>query len=113
MSMGHRISAINDSASVHNLPNARSSADSSFSLGKNGKGSPRTSRDTQDSVEDSVETAQQLCSVTNKNVGNNRATPPGKSSVKNSTQDLKPVIEFEDVSDQIELNDENIQELFH
>ena len=46
---------INDYASVHNLPNEKSSADSSFSLGKKGNGSPGPSRDTQDSAEDSVE----------------------------------------------------------
>ena len=41
VSLGHRISVINDYASVHNLPNEKSSADSSFSLGKKGNGSPR------------------------------------------------------------------------
>ena len=44
VSMGHRISAINDYAGVHNPPNVRSSADSSLHSGKKGKGSPKTSK---------------------------------------------------------------------
>ena len=40
VSLEHRISVINDYASVHNPPNGKSSADSSFSLGKKENGSP-------------------------------------------------------------------------
>ena len=40
VSMGHRISVINDYAGVHNPPNARSSADSSLDLGKKGERFP-------------------------------------------------------------------------
>ena len=36
-------------------------------------------------------------------------SPSQNSSIKNSAQNLKPIIEFEDVSDQIVLNDEDIQ----
>ena len=107
VSMGHKISVINDYASVHNPSNARSSADCKFSEGRKGKGSPSMSRNTQDSAGDSVETetSEQL------HVENNRATPPGpgKSSLKKSAQKLKPIIEYKDVSNQIELSDENIQ----
>ena len=40
-----------------------------------------------------------------------RATPPGpgKSSLKKSAQNLKPVFEYEDISNEMELNNENVQ----
>ena len=113
VSMGHRISVINEHASVHNPPKVRSSSDSSLRKLRSGekeKGSPKTSRDMQeDSAEDSLETAEQMHSVTNKVVRNNKASHPGKSSIKNSAQNFKAVIEFEDVSYQTMLNDKDIQ----
>ena len=39
VSLGHRISAINDYAGVHNPPNENSSADSFSNLGKKGNAS--------------------------------------------------------------------------
>ena len=62
----------------------------------------------EDSAEDSLDTAEQLCSIANK-VAGNKKSPPVKSSMKNSAQNLKPLIEFKDVSDQIVLNDEYIE----
>ena len=49
VSLGHRISAINDYTTVHNQPNENSSADSCSDLGNV---SPRTLRDMRDSAED-------------------------------------------------------------
>ena len=43
VSLGHRISDINDYAGAHNLPNEKSSADSFSNLGKKGNASPRPS----------------------------------------------------------------------
>ena len=115
VSLGHRITVINDYASVHNPPNEKSSADSSFSSGKKGNGSPRSSRDTQDSAEDSVEeiTEQPQGAVAN-NVENsfdrNKNSPPGESEfMTKKPQHFKPVIEYEDVNDQIELTNKDIQ----
>ena len=97
---------------MHNLPKGKSSSDSSLSKlksGKKGKGSPKTSGDKQeDSAEDSLETAEQLCSLSNK-IAAEKKNPPVNSSINNSAQNLRPVFEFEDVSDQILLNDEDIQ----
>ena len=51
---------------------------------------------------------QNICVLYQIKVIGNKASPPGKSSIKNTAQKFKPVIEYEDVSDQIELNDEDI-----
>ena len=45
VSLGHRILAIHNYASVHNPPNKESSVDSSFSIKRRGNHSPRHSRD--------------------------------------------------------------------
>ena len=50
VSLGHRISAINDYACVNDLPNECPSADS---CSDSGNDSPRTVRDMRDSAEDS------------------------------------------------------------
>ena len=66
--MGHRISAINDYATVHNPPNENSSADSCSDLGND---SPRTLRDMRDSAEDSDDEREQpqnaVASTSNEN----------------------------------------------
>ena len=60
VSLGHRIAVINNYAGVHNLPDEKSSVDSSFNLGKKGKGSPIPSKDIQDTAEESDdETSEQ------------------------------------------------------
>ena len=78
VSLGHRIWAIHDYASVHNLPNRESSADSSFSAERNGNGSPRSSRDIKDSAEDCVEenTEQQGAAAGNIENNSDRNSPP-------------------------------------
>ena len=115
VSLGHWISVIHDFASVHNPPHEESSADSSFSLGKRGNGSPRPSRDTQDSAEDCVEeNKEHTQGAAVRNVENNfdrdRNSPPSEpESAAKKPQNWKPVFEYEDVSDQIELTNEDIQ----
>ena len=60
VSLGHKISVMNDYASVHDPPlheNTHSSADSKLGLGKKGKSFPSTSMDKQDdSAENDIET---------------------------------------------------------
>ena len=93
VSMGHRISVINEYASVYNPQKGRSSSE--FSLrklrsGEMGKGSPETSSDQQeDSAGDSLETAEQLCSVAN-NGNEKKKSPPVKSLMKNRAQNPNP-----------------------
>ena len=113
VSLGHRISTINNYASVHDLPNENPSADSFSNLGKKGNVSPRPSRDTVDSAEDSDDeiTEQNAYASNAQNVSNtNNNSPPSESeTAAKSTQNLTPVIEYEDISDQIELTNQNIQ----
>ena len=112
VSLGHRILAIHNYASVHNLPNRESSADTSFSLERRGNGSPRPSRDIQDSAEDCVEAnTEQTQGAAVGNIENNsdRNSPPCKlDSERENPENLRPVFGYEDISDQIELTNENI-----
>ena len=105
VSLGHRISAINNYITVHNLPNENSSADSCSNLGND---SPRTLRDMRDSAKDSHDEREQpqnaVASTSNEN---NNTSPPRKSET--SAQNLTPVIEYEDMRDQIELTNQDIQ----
>ena len=109
VSLGHRISAINDYATIHNLPNENSSADSCSNLGKKGNVSPRSLQDMIDSAEDSDDEREQLQNavVSTSNAQNNNTSPPRESET--STQNLTPVIEYEDTCDQIELTNQDIQ----
>ena len=107
VSLGHRISAINDYATVHNPPNENSSADSCSNLGNV---SPRTLRDTRDSVEDSDDEREQTQNaVVSTSNENNNTSPPRESET--NAQNLTPVIEYEDTCDQIELTNQDIQGL--
>ena len=104
VSLGHRISAINDYARVNDLPNECPSADSCSGSGND---SPRTIRDTRDSAEDSDdETRQPQDAVVSTSKGNNK-TPP--RDLETGSPNLIPVIEYEDARNEIELTDENIQ----
>ena len=104
MSLGHRISAINDFARVDDPPNECPSADSCSDLGND---SPRTIRDTRDSAKDSDdETGQPQNPVASTSNANNYI-PPLESEI--GTHNLTPVIEYEDTRDQIELTDQDIQ----
>ena len=77
VSLGHRISAINDYATVHNPPNENSSADSCSDSGKKGNVSPRPLRDTIDSAEDSDDEREQPQNavVSTSNAQNNNTSP--------------------------------------
>ena len=112
VSLGHRIWAIQEYASMHNLPNRDSSAASSFSAERKGNDSPISSRDIQDSAEDcvDVDTEQQGAAVGNIENNCHRNSPPGKlDSERENPENMRPVFEYEDVSDQIELTNRNIQ----
>ena len=113
VSLGHRISAMNNYASVHDPPNENSSVDSFSNLKKKGNASPRPSWDTVDSAEDSDdEITDQIAEASNaQNVSNtNNNSPPRESeTTAKSTQNFTPVIEYEDISDQIELTNQDIQ----
>ena len=92
VSMGYKISVLNEYASVHNLPKKKSSSDSLLSkvkMGKFGRDSPKTSRDKQkDSAEGS--------NTTNKNA-TEMADPSENSSSPNPKQSVKVVFEYEHV----------------
>ena len=100
VSLGYRISAINDYARVNNLPSECPSADSCSVLGND---SPRTIRDMRDSAEDSDnETRQPPNAVASTSKESNK-TPPRDSET--GSPNLIPVIEYEDTRNQIELTD--------
>ena len=103
VTLGHRISAINDYARVNDPPNECPSADSCSGLGKD---SPRTIRDTRDSAEDSDnEPRQPPNAVVSTSKENNNKTPPRDLD----TGSPIPVIEYEDMHNDIELTEENVQ----
>ena len=114
VSLEHRISTINDYAGVHNPPNENSSADSFSNLGKKGNASHRPSWDIVDSAEESDDETKQPLNTGESNaqnkVSHTNNSPPNESEtlIKNP-HNLTPVIEYEDVSDQIELTNEDIQ----
>ena len=85
VSLGHRISAINDYATVNNPPNENSSVEDS---------------------DDETEQPQSVL-VSTSNAQNNNTSPPHVSET--STQNLTPVIEYEDMRNQIELTNQDIQ----
>ena len=105
VSLGHRISAIKNYATVYNPPNENSSADSCFDLGND---SPRSLRDMRDSAEESDDEREhpQNAVVSTSNENNN-TSPPRESET--SAQNLTPVIEYEDMHGQIELTNKDIQ----
>ena len=102
VSLGHRISAINDYARVNDPPSECPSVDSCLASGND---SPRTIRDMRDSAEDSDAEIRQP---------SNAVVSTSKENNKNPPRDLDtgspiPVNEYEDMCNQIELTDENIQ----
>ena len=102
VTLGHRISAINDYARVNDPPNECPSADSCSGSGND---SPRTIRDTRDSAEDSDDEIRQPPNAVASTSKENNKTPPRDLE----TGSPIPVIEYEDTHNQIELTDENIQ----
>ena len=115
MSLGHRISAINDYARVNDPPNECPSADS---CSNSGDDSHRMIRDARDSAEDSDDETRQpqgaVVSTSNAHTSNtsNASNANNKSPSRESetgTENLTPVIEYEDMRNQIDLTDEDIQ----
>ena len=103
VTLGHRISAINDYARVNDPPSECPSADSCSGSGND---SPRTIRDTRDSAEDSDdEPRQPPNAVVSTSKENNNKTPPRDLD----TGSPIPVIEYEDMRNDIELTEENVQ----
>ena len=120
VSRGHRISAINDYARVDDLPNECPSADS---CSNSGDDSPRMIRDARDSAEDSDDETGQpqgaVMSTSNAHTSKTSNAHTSKASNANNkspscesetgTENLTPVIEYEETHNQIDLTDEDIQ----
>ena len=103
VTLGHRISAINEYARVTDPPSECSSADSCSGSGND---SPRTIRDTRDSAEDSDDETRQPPNAgasTSKEI--NKSPPPRNSDTGSPTA----VFEYEDTRNDIELSEENVQ----
>ena len=106
VTLGHRISAINDFARVSNPPNECPSADSCSGSGDD-LDSPRTRRGSKNSAEVSDdETGQPPNAVTGTSREINK-TPPPQRDVNTGSQTA--VFEYEDTRNDIELSDENVQ----
>ena len=101
--LGHRISAINDYTRVNDPPNECPSADSCSGLGND---SPKTIRNTKDSAEDSDdETRQSPNGVASTSKENKNKTPLKDLDMGSPI----PVIEYEDMCNDIELTEENLK----
>ena len=103
VTLGHRISVINDYARVNDPPNECPSADSCSGLGND---SPRTIRDTRDSAEGSDDETRHPpnpVASTSKEIKN---TPPPRDL---NTGSPTAVFEYEDTRNDIELSEENVQ----
>ena len=112
VSLGHRVSAINDYARVNDPPNECPSTDSCLNSGDD---SLRMIRDVRDSAEDSDDETGQpqgavvsTSNVHTSNASNANNKHPSRES-ETGTQHLTPVIEYEDTRNQIELTDQDIQ----
>ena len=108
VTLGHRLSAINDYTRVNDPPNECPSADSCSGSGND---SPRTIRDMRDSAEDSDDETRQppnaVASTSNENRKENKnKTPPPRDS---DTGSPTAVFEYEDTHNDIELTEENVQ----
>ena len=100
MTLGHRISAINDFARVNDPPNECPSAGSCSSSGND---SPRTIRDTRDSAEGSDnETGQPPNAVASTSKEINKTPPPQRDV---NTGSPTAVFEYEDAHNDIELSE--------
>ena len=102
VTLGHRISAINDYARVNDPPNECPSAESYSGLGND---SSRTIRDTRDSAEDSDDEPRQPPSAVASTSKENTKTAPRDSDTGSPTA----IIEYEDTHNDIELTEENVQ----
>ena len=104
VTLGHRISAINDFARVNDPPqNEYPSADSCPGSGDE-LDSPRTRRDSKNSAEVSDDEGQPPNAVAGTSREFNK-TPPQSSNTNSPTA----VFEYEDTRNDIELSEENVQ----
>ena len=105
VTLGHRISVINDFARVNDPPSECPSADSCSGLGND---SPRTIRDMRDSAEGSDnETGHPPNAVAGTSKEINKTPPPPQRDV--NTGSPTAVFEYEDTRNDIELSEENVQ----
>ena len=103
VTLGHRISAINDYARVNDPPNECPSADSCLGSGND---SPRTVLDMRDSAEDSDdELRQPQPNAVVSTSKENSKTPPRDLDTGSPTT----VIEYGDTWNDIELTEENVR----
>ena len=105
VTLGHRISAINNYARVNNPPDECPSADSCSGSGDDSD-SPRKRRDSKNSAEVSDDEGQPPNAVAGTSREINKTPPPQKDANTNSPT---AVFEYEDTHNDIELWDENVQ----
>ena len=105
VTLGHRISAINDYVRVNNPPDECPSADSCLSSGDESD-SPRTRRDSKNSAEVSDDEGQPPNAVAGTSREINK-TPPPQNDV--NTNSPTAVFEYKDTRNDIELSEENVQ----
>ena len=112
VTLGHRISAINDFARVNSPPpNECPSAESCSGSGDNSD-SPRKRRDSRNSAEISDDEQRQppnIVASTSKENDCTPQTPPNSSNKTSNTNSPTAVFELEDTQNDIELSDENVQ----
>ena len=112
VTLGHRISAINDFARVNDPPqNECPSADSCSGSGDD-LDSPRKRRDSKKSAEISDDEQRQPPNVvasTSKENDHTPQNPPSSRNKMSNTNSPTAVFEFEDTQNDIELSDENVQ----
>ena len=113
VTLGHRISAINDFARVNDPPpNELPSAESGSNSGDDSD-SPRKRRDSKNSAEISDDEQRQPHVVASTSKENDRTpqTPPNSSNKTSNTNSptATAVFEFEDTQNDIQLSDENVQ----
>ena len=107
MSLGHRLSAINDFARVNDPPSECPSADSCLGSGDDSD-SPRTRRDSKNSAEVSDDEQRQPPNAGVSTSKENDQTPPNPPSNRTSeTSSPNLVIEYEDTENK--LSEDNVQ----
>ena len=111
MTLGHRISAINDFARVNNPPDECPLADSCSGSGDDSD-SPRKRRDSTNSAEVSDDEQRQPPNVvvsTSRENDHTPQNPPSSSNKTSKTNSPTAVFEFKDTQNDTELSDENVQ----
>ena len=112
VSLGHRISAIDDFARVNDLPPNEYPSAKSCSGSGDDSDSPRKRRDSKNSAEISDDEQRQPPNVvasTSKENYHTPQTPPNSSNKTSKTNSPTAVYDFEDTQNDIELSEENVQ----